>query len=78
LNDREVADLLRKLAREAKALQNHLRSLLLYGPALAVVNARAMRDVDARLAILSCRMEKLAGFAESEQDRPLRDGFHSP
>jgi hypothetical protein len=74
----EVADLLRKLAREAQALQNYLRCLLLYGPALTVVNAHTLRDVDARLTILSCRMEKLAGFAESEQDRPLRDGSHSP
>ncbi|HUU13292.1 MAG TPA: hypothetical protein VM182_06235 [Terriglobia bacterium] len=73
MTDPEVADLLRKLAREAQSLQTYFRCLLLYDPALAVVNARAIRDVNARLAILSCRMEKLAGFAESAQDPPLCD-----
>jgi hypothetical protein len=67
----EVAELLRKLAREAQALQNHFRFLLLHHPALTEINAANIRDVNAHLAILSCRMEKLAGFAEAEQDLSL-------
>lgn len=78
MNDPEVADLLRKLAREAQALRTYFYYLLLSDSALAIVHASAIRDVTARLAMLSCTMEWLARSAESEQGLPLRDEFRSP
>ncbi len=77
MTEPDFASLLRQLSWEAQALQAQVRSLLLFDAAQAVVNARTIQDVSTRLAVLSCRLERLAGFAESAQNLPPFDELRS-
>lgn len=73
MTEQDVAETLRELAREARTLRNHFHGLLVHDLALPLVSLSAIQDVNAQLAGLACRMEKLARFAESRQNLSLCD-----